>query len=276
MKALLIFVITFLIGWRTWSAPKDNLSIERYQFLKQPLSIKLENILLEKIEPIGEIIESHKEAKYLQVDDLVYLDLQKQAVAVGDRFMIYEDLGGVKIPNTLLQQTGQHIRIKGSLEVTKVIGNTIAAVIREATSYVSIGDKLTQEMNWVVPLQPKEPKKVLGGLVLGSAQKSNMIGAFDFVFIDKGKKDGLELNDRLFVVRSKDTEVKSKITLPPVTIAELVVVQIQNNVATAYCLSSVTSFEAGAQFKTARKEAQFADEQTPQVKDLLRNTPPLQ
>lgn len=218
-----------------------------------------ENIITDRFESLGKIVASHRNQRYLSNDDIVYLQMNKP-VSVGDRFSVYADRGKVKVPGSWLQSKGRKIQILGYVLVTEVSSNWVTAKIYDAKEDIMRGNEIGPLVDFSLAINPQEPKSMIRGRILSAAKNSHMIGSYEFAFIDKGKADGLQINDRLYVYRSGDSFKNINSNLPEIPVAELVVVQLDEHVGTVYTLNSHESFEAGAAFKSAISEVKYLDE----------------
>ena len=255
------FIFIFLITTSV-SAAENPIQSDGFILEKLPSAVHLENFIVKTMDPLGKIVGSYIQAQYLQPDDIVYISLKKEGVSPGDRFLIYENLGAIRESGFIFRKKmGEHIRIKGRLEVRKIKNSTIEAKILETYQPVSIDDLLTSEINLNIPVKLQEPKVALTGHILQSSEKASLIGAYEFAFIDKGSQDGLQLNDRLYVVRTDGGSMKINKERPDIPIAELVIVHMDEKAATAYCLSSTEAFEAGSTFRAMQSEIRYLDDE---------------
>jgi hypothetical protein len=261
--ALLLSIFLFPLSSLQALELSGPLKLERFKDIDPNQYVNVENIIFQKQEALGKIIGAFKKVKYLMNGDTVYLKLQNAAVSVGDRYMIYSDEGGVDVPGSAFDTKGRRIVVKGYTEVIQVLPRAIVARIQFATTNILVGDKLGEYFDIVTKIQGKEPDNYFEGKVLRSADNEVMVSSFKFAFIDKGKADGLELNDRLSVIRAGDGGQAIKKDLPRVEIAKMVVVHLEEHVATAYCISASETFESGAIFKADRSEVRYLDEKVP-------------
>jgi hypothetical protein len=239
---------------RAWA--DEELEIKQNRFMSEPATVRMENIILDKMEDLGSIVGSYKNVVYLTNEDAIYLKMNAP-VSVGDRFSIYRDMGSVEIPNTFFKKAGRSIWIKGYAQVTSIESNTIVAKIYDANLDIVKGDKIGPNWDLTLKLAPQEPKNNVRGQILGAAKDTKFIGPFEFAYLNKGSDDGLNLNDRLFVFRTGDGKETLTKDLPEVNIAELVVTHLSAKTATAYCMGATESFGAASTFKAAKSEVKY-------------------
>ncbi len=241
---------------------EEEFHLQRFSSASIPPSETPENIISDGIKPLGTIVGAFKKNKYFATGDTVYLRFNDSGVSVGDKFSVYQDLGGITIPGKL-SKVGHNIMIKGSLIITKVLPGTVVGKIYESNFDMHFGDTLTTLFDLKKEYHPKEPKEMVQGVVLASSTGIQLIAAYSFAFIDKGRKQGIEVNDLLYVFRTADGNSTITKGLPEVNIAEMVVVDVQDNFATVYCRAASDAFSPGAHFKGARSEERYLEDQTP-------------
>jgi len=261
MNTIRIFVlfstaaIVSLMASKQWvklfAVEKDELSIERYAPKTKEVKVKIENVLYNKVESVGSIVGAFKPQNKLTNDDMIYLRFKNTAVSVGDRFLIYKNRGGVKDPNKIFGTTGQSAEFRGAVQITSVLPDSVTGKIYDAGFDIEVGDELMPWRDLNVTIAPQEPTSDIRGRVMSSASGVEMIGAFDFAYLNMGAKNGLKVNDRLYAFVTGDGSRELTKGLPEVNIAELVVVDVQDNFSTAYVLSAVDRVEAGTAIKTA-------------------------
>ncbi len=240
---------------------QDDLRIQRDNFHKSPPKIIVESLILDSQDWAGHVSGAYASSSLLTNRDTIYLSLKNPSVSVGDAFAIFTDIGPVSIPGEFDREIGKEVRLKGFCEVTKVVGNSIVAQIYDASMDISKGDKIAPLSEVSVALAPKQPRKMIRGKIIKGASDGALIGPFELVYLNRGGRDGLEVNDRLFVYRTDEISETINKDLPQVNSAELVVVNVSERVATAYVLSAEDSFRQGASFKTAISDIVFLEDQ---------------
>jgi len=242
----------------------DDLEMRKKAILEEANpSVTVESILADRDEPLGKVVGAFKKQRYYTLSDTIYIQLKSSTVSPGDRFAIYTDEGGVTDPDRALRKLGKKIRVRGFIVVTKVTPDTVIGKIDESFIDIHIGDLIGPPFEVNIEVDPKEPDKMIRGRVLESAVNHEIIGGYEFAYLDKGSADGLALNDKLFVFRTADGSMKIDPHLPEVTIAEMVVVHVAEHFSTAYCLNSAEAFRKGSAFKSAKSEVKYLSEPTP-------------
>jgi len=202
----------------------------------------------EQLAGASSIVDSPNERTYLSEGDQVYLGFGEGDTQVGDRFTIFEvveevrDLGSNRI-------LGHHVDVLGWLEVRELTGDTSIGEIR--TSYAEIR-RGTQIMS-----RPPVPRHVTvmqtpeaheGSIVFLPSSKT-VIADGDYVYLNRGELDGLEVGSELDVFEhgSVYTDVPRDVDVqtPDHKVGTLVVVTVEAQTAVAFVLNSARELEVG-------------------------------
>jgi hypothetical protein len=115
----------------------------------------------------------------------------------GDKFYIMRSMEKVLHPksNTML---GFLIEILGTAEVVDETSNDPKILITSSYTEISPGDFLDHYYDIDSPLAPESPRKPqIDGSIIASKHLHIINGTWDVVYIDKGRKDGLQIGDIL-------------------------------------------------------------------------------
>jgi len=139
------------------------------------------------------------EKELLAMGDSVYLSYPaNNPPKVGKRYSIYK-------PNNAVKNHGSYVRILGELEVVGVLKDRRArAVITDVNQEIERGAKvgpLLKEFKTVAPVPAKVDAQ---GTIVAMLTKDQLIGRGEVVFIDLGKGSGIEVGNRMAVVRRGD------------------------------------------------------------------------
>jgi len=236
---------------------EDELKTKRFISKDNPPKVSMEHFALDDVSILGHIEGSYKKNKYLTTNDKIYLRMKNSSASVGDRFSIIQEQGAIKEGKSKI---GTKINLKGFVEVTEVLPTAIVGRIYDAKIDIHLGDHIAPEFQTFLQVDPQEPAADLRGKVIGETNSRPLIGAYDFVYINKGEADGLRLNDSLDVIRTVDGNEALKAGLPEIAFAKLVVVQVASRTAVAYTIASADKFEAGATFKSTKSEIRYLPE----------------
>lgn len=256
MRIAHIFFYSILFSSFSLEAKPSKLE-ELKKVIGKP-SVSPRNIMTQNFKSVGEVSGSNRDSNYLTNGDSVFLKMNVP-VSVGDVFSIFKDLGPIKKSYQFQENSVNRIRLLGEVYITDVKSGWVVGTIMNAKGDIQRGAKIGRSLNLRVQLDPQEPQSALRGKILGGSEGEHMIGTHRFTFIDKGSKDGLRVNDRLFVMRASEKINKEDKNFPEVAIAEIIVVHLDENYATAYVLGGSENFEAGSSFKTAISEEKYLD-----------------
>ncbi|MFH1262571.1 MAG: LysM peptidoglycan-binding domain-containing protein [Pseudomonadota bacterium] len=219
---------------------------------KKSFSIRLKSLsfLSEKEferQIVGEVSHSGETKMQLYQGDRLYLSFNKRwRVSVGDRFHVVEKVKNVSDPDALFGEYGEMIRRKAVLRVIAVKKNTVDAVIVDCEDGVTRGDKIVPYVSPVRELAVHSTKKQIAGKIIDSEDQKVLISNNDFVFLDVGRKHGVDPGLRLVVVRRGDGIFQGDDSkLPDVPYAHLVVVEANEQTSTAYVLSERDGLAVG-------------------------------
>lgn len=257
---------------RISAADKDDFTIQRFDTHDKTPMIKIENLLLDKYDPVGKIVGAFKPQNKLTNDDVIYLSFTSGAVSVGDRFLIYKDRGSVKEPGKIFSSVGHNIEYKGAVQITSVLPESTVGKIFDASLDIEVGDSLAPFKDLTMKLTAQDPVADVKGRVMGSPKGLELIGAFEFAYVNLGSRDGVRMGDRLYAYMTGDGNREITKGLPEVNMAELVIVDLQEKFSTAYVLSAVDRVETGTAVKTAVPLVKYLNSAAPaQSKSSLPN-----
>ena len=175
-------------------------------------------------------------------DHEVYLVVQsREEVGIGERFVIFEELHDVRHPVTG-EKFGKLYKVNGIAKVTGV---------KEKNVYVAritLSFDAARRGNFLVPYQEptlifpsKEHRtKDLAGYIIDVTDRRSISGQADYVFLDKGKDDGVEPGDRFTVL--SEPHPSTGIRRP---IGEVQVFLVKSRTATAIVRKSIDTMSKG-------------------------------
>lgn len=187
-------------------------------------------------------------------EDDVYIGLGEGDVSVGDQLTVFRTEEKVFDPDTGML-LGYHVDILGWVEVEETYPETSKATIRMSTGEIQEGDRLMRRdpLPQKIALQPS-PAGVEGRISF-FPQHRVVIGSLDFVYLNRGSTDGLEVGSPLEVYRSgyeADDEARGQeVVVPDRVIAKLVVVRAEPETAVAMVMGAKTELELGDHFRGA-------------------------
>jgi len=173
----------------------------------------------------------------------VYIDVRsREAVNIGDRFLIFEEVRKVKHPITH-RDYGKLYKVNGVAKVTGIKEQGVyRARITLSFDAAMRGNMLApyQEPTLIYPSKQKQAQKNLTGYILEVTDRKSISGQSDIVYLDKGKEDGVEPGDRFIVMseRNPSTGVRHPI-------GEVLVIIVKARTATAFVQKSIDTLSKG-------------------------------
>ncbi|MDI6745419.1 MAG: LysM peptidoglycan-binding domain-containing protein [Thermodesulfovibrionales bacterium] len=150
----------------------------------------------EMIKGVGRISGSPSGRTLFGESDYVYIKTDTPA-NTGAKFYVMRPTTLIRHPKTKLK-LGYHIAVPGVLEVVGIENGETKAKITKSFADVLIGDMLEPFYEVEPVIEEESPRRPdVSGVVIASHYMKLISGSYDILFIDKGKKDGLELGDVL-------------------------------------------------------------------------------
>ena len=184
-------------------------------------------------------------ANILGYDSEVYITVtSREAVNIGDRFIIYEPVRNVKHPQTR-RYFGKLYKVNGILKVTgtKEAGVYLARITLSFDSAIK-GNMLApyQEPTLIYPAKQQQEKN-LSGHILEVPDRRTISGQMNIVYLDKGKEDGVDPGDQFTVMSVPNRETGA---MRP--IGELQVLIVKARTSTAVVRKSIDTMTTGNRF----------------------------
>jgi hypothetical protein len=202
------------------------------------------------------IVGAVEERTMLSEGDSVYLEYpSRNPPEEGKRYTIYAETSTVRHPNGQ-QVIGSYARILGELEVVSVRdGKRARAFITDSVDAIERGNKVGPLQRTFRTVAPKRNAVDLQGTIVALAGDEQLIDQNKVVFIDKGKDDGVEVGNRMFVVRRGDALESPRSSNPSVgqddrrfparAIGEILIVETGKRVSTALVTLALREFGVG-------------------------------
>lgn len=214
-----------------------------------------------ELQAAGKIIGSREEKMMLASLDEVYVESSKKnPLKVGERYTIYRVLKSVRRPYGLRETLGSIVEILGDVQVRQVTPGGIArAVIREALGPIERGFRVGPLRRTFKLVDPRPSDKALEGVLVESLVPSALLGSQQLLFVDLGKKDGLEVGGRLFVIRRGDGYVGTlgggpvdDRRFPKEIVAEILIVDVRDRISAGLITRSVKETRLGDRVETRK------------------------
>ncbi|HTL35567.1 MAG TPA: LysM peptidoglycan-binding domain-containing protein [Kofleriaceae bacterium] len=192
------------------------------------------------------------EKELLSIGDSIYLSYPpNNPPKIGQRYSIYKPDNTVKSNG---KDQGAYVHVLGTVEVVSVKQDKKArGVIVEANEEIERGAKVGPLMKTFKNVNPVPPKVDAQGTIVAMLRGDQLIGQGEVVFIDLGKSSGIEIGNRMFVVRRGDAmppHVKQNVgqddrKFPARSLGEVVIVDIGDKISIGLVTLSVQEFDIG-------------------------------
>lgn len=184
--------------------------------------------------------------------DEVYLSYPEgHPPEVGKTYSIYEPDHPVKANG---KDVGAYVHIKGAVQITSVRQDKRAkGTITEANQEIERGLKVGPLIKEYKTVPPAVPKVDAQGNIIAMLAPAQLVGQGELVFIDLGKDSGLEVGNRMFVVRRGDAyPATSSYTIgqddkrfPARALGEVVIVEVGPKISVGLVTLSVQEMGVG-------------------------------
>jgi hypothetical protein len=199
---------------------------------------------------------SVEEKEMLSTGDGVYVSYpDKRPPKVGQRYSVYTVGNTVKHPRGGAT-VGAYVRILGTVEIQSVKQGKLArGVITDSTFEIERGalvGPLVVELKTVPPARPTVDAQ---GTIIAVLERDQLIGAGEVVFVDLGEKSGVDVGNRMYVVRRGDAldatdrgempEGQDDRRFPARALGEVVIVDVGRQVSIALVTLAVQEIGIG-------------------------------
>jgi hypothetical protein len=184
-------------------------------------------------------------------EDRVYIGLGRGQTAPGDQFTIFRLQEKIYDPDTR-RMLGHHVHMLGWLEVMEVGDETSLAVIRESSIDIVVGDRV---MPRLAPVQEIaiQPSPDVEGRIAFFPMHRELAGMLQYVFLNRGTLDGVEVGSPLVVYRkgydTRDAVRKETVRVDDRVVADLLVVKAEAEASVALVRHTEEELSLGDHFR---------------------------
>jgi hypothetical protein len=184
--------------------------------------------------------------------DQVYLSYPAgKPPKVGEQYSIYLPGNPVKAGGS---EVGAFVQVLGTVEILSVKQDKRArGVILDATQEIERGVKVGPLLKTFKTVPPSPPKVDAQGAIVAMLTKDQLIGQGEVVFVDLGKRSGVEVGNRMFVVRRGDGYPRTMSNqvgqddrqFPARALGEIVVVDVGDRISVGLVTLAVQEMSVG-------------------------------
>jgi hypothetical protein len=182
---------------KVWKAKKEKAEVKPVEIPLKPLVndnlLAASGYISETVPSVGAVDGSASGRSLFGEYDLVFLKTDQPA-QVGDKFFVIK---AVKLEKPMATRSdGYIIEPIAVVEVTKIDGKDTLAKIVMSFGPVRTGDTLDTYYDIRSPLTTDDFRKPdIEGQIIAARDLHLLNALFDVVYLDKGKKDGMEIGD---------------------------------------------------------------------------------
>jgi len=206
------------------------------------------------VKPHGKIFKVQGFKKMIATDDVIYIIREGDRFLVpGKRYTIYRTPNKVWDLKTEEYIGTQH-HLLGIAEITQVEPDYAIGKVVRAYSNIRIGDLLMPFERRMVEITRRTPPQGLTGEIIMAEQQNLIIGDHVIAFINRGRRDGVEVGHVFNVYFQESGRIKQrnrdKIVLQPVVFGEFIVLLTEETTSTVYVTDARQNISPGTKFRT--------------------------
>jgi nucleoid-associated protein YgaU len=211
-------------------------------------------ISVEQLQSAASIVGRIPERVLLSQEDEVYIGIGESRAEVGDQFTIFRTHEKVFDPDTG-ELLGYHIELLGWVAIEETFPETSRARIEMSTGDVELGDSLIPRDPLPTRISVQESPDGVEGKISFFPNKRVLMSYNDFVYLNRGTDDGVQVGSPLEVYRPGYPTLESsrgqEVEVPDRVIAQLLVVRAHTEASVAVVTHTNTELAMGDRFRGA-------------------------
>ena len=206
----------------------------------------------ELYESAASVVDRIPERMMLSQEDDLYIGLGEAEVRPGDEFTLFRTHQRVEDPDTgaLL---GYHVDLLGWVRVEETFPETSRASIRMSTGEIEVGDRVTPREALPEEIEVRHGPEGVEGKITFFPGRRVLLGFSDFVYLNRGTLDGVEVGSPLEVYReghgARESARDELVEVPDRVIAKMLVVRAEEQTSVALVTRSDTELRLGDRFR---------------------------
>jgi len=203
-------------------------------------------------ESAASVVERDVDRMMMSQEDGLFIGLGEAEVQPGDEFTLFRTNQKVMDPDTgaLL---GYHVDILGWVRVEETYPETSLASIRMSTGEIEIGDRVMPRQALPPEIEVRPVPEGVEGRITFFPMRRVLLGWSDFVYLNRGTLDGLEVGSPLEVYRvgdqAREVTRDESVEVPDRVIASMLVVRAEEETAVALVTKARTELQLGDLFR---------------------------
>jgi len=211
-------------------------------------------ISAEQFDAAASIVDAITNRVLLSQGDRVYIGLGEGKVSAGDEFTVFRAKDKVYDPGTN-RLLGYHVEMLGWVVVQQTDAEASLAEVRKSSAEMQVGDRVIPRERPVRDIEVTASPKNVDGQISFFPSNRVLMGNTDFVYLNRGELDGLEVGSPLEVYRggwnAPEPARHTRVDVPDHVIADLLVVRARPQSAVALVRHAETELQLGDHFRGA-------------------------
>lgn len=226
-------------------APPTPIPVQIKKTLRYPGIDAIGFIVPDGSAPLGKIVGSKEEKVMQSYGDIVYINIgEDKGAKKGERYTVYRKETPLYHPVTK-KLVGHMVEILGVVEVETAHEKISEAKVAASYDVISKGDLITKSEPIPSEIEVKKGEAPLEALVIANRNRTVEMAEGDIVFLDKGRRAGIEVGNPLTVYIPGKFLKKEDLTLPSEDVGRLLVLSTQEDTAMALVVGSKKPFHIG-------------------------------
>jgi hypothetical protein len=208
------------------------------------------------VEASASIVSAAVPRTMLSQGDRVWVGLGEDEVEAGNQFTIFRVQEKVYDPETG-RMLGYHVHILGWAEILEPHAETSLAEIKESAIDIVKGDQLMAREPWAREITIQSSPEAVEGQISFLAEQRRLVATMEYVYLNRGTLDGLEVGSPLEVYRkgymAREEVRGAQVQVPDRVVADLLVVKAQPEAAVALIRHTEEELALGDHFRGAQR-----------------------
>jgi hypothetical protein len=207
------------------------------------------------LEQAATITGSREEKIMLSSGDQAYLrSPQKAPLRPGERYSVFEtDTDNAVVDTETGKTYGYLVRIQGDLVINQIAENDVArGTLVDTVVPIERGSRVSAFVRQFKRVEPRPSEVNLEARVITTFEPNLLLGYGHFVVLNRGKRDGVQVGNRTFVIRRGDgyratleAWEKHDPTSPKEVVGEILVVDVRDTASVAWIARSNRELKVG-------------------------------
>lgn len=240
------------------SAPRQGLtSVNRISgYLGSAILLReLGFIEAKDLDQAATITGSREEKILLSTSDQAYLRYPKGTnLRAGERYSVFTTDTDHPVVDTITGKTyGYLVKIQGDIVVNQIAENDVArGTLADTVFPIERGSRVSPFVHQFKRVEPRPSDVNLEARVIATFEPNIMLGSGHFVVLNRGKRDGVQVGNRTFVIRRGDG-YRGKLESweihdpesPKEVVGEILVVDVRDDASVAWIARSTKELKVG-------------------------------